>query len=39
MAKESSGIVEIILKIIAGIGIIAAVIGIVLLLYKVLTKT
>jgi len=39
MAKKREGIIEFILKIIAGIGIIAAVIGIVLLLYKILTKT
>ena len=36
---KNERIIEIILKIIAGIGIIAAVIGILLLVYKILTKT
>lgn len=39
MKKKKEEIIETILKVIAGIGIIAAVIGIFLLLYKILTRT
>lgn len=39
MAKKNWKAIELILKIIAVIGIISAVIGIILLLYKILTKT